>query len=85
MDECLPDGISLEFKTFNLLPSESSCCFSYVKEVVDRFIVAGNGERFFPAFYDCVHRNNMFPNLNGDASLFLGFDLASHIVAYVFI
>ena len=53
VDECLPDGISLEFKTFNLLPSEISCCFSYVKEVVDRFIVAGNGERFFPAFILC--------------------------------
>ena len=46
VDECLPDGIIFEFKMFNLLPSEISCCFSYEKEVVDRFIVAGNGEIF---------------------------------------
>ena len=56
----------------------------YLKDIIAEIIRQGNVERFFPMFYNCVQETGgLFPRLSRDASLFLRFDFANHIVAFL--
>ena len=67
-----------------LLPGDISYAFKCVETVICKFVCDGNGELFYSSFYNCVENEDcMFQRLSKDACLFLGFDLARHIVSYL--
>ena len=44
----------------------------------------GNGEKFYPSFFNYVQKSEcLFTRLSKNSSLFLGFDQANHIVAFL--
>ena len=81
-DEWLPE----EYKNYELSPDDVAHTYNCLQHVVNEFTVRGDGEKFYPSFFNRVQRSEcLFPRLSKDASLFLGFDLANHIVAFFFI
>ena len=62
----------------------TSYAFKCVETVICKFVCDGNGELFYRSFYNCVEKEDcMCQRLSKDTCLFLGFDLASHIVSYL--
>lgn len=46
--------------------------------------MGGDGEKFYPSFYNNVQNSDgLFPRLSKNSILFLGYELANHIVAYL--
>ena len=83
-DECLPVGILEEDKNDELSPDDVAQTYNSLQHVVNEFTLRGDGEKFYPSFFNCVQRSEcFFPRLCKDASVFLGFGLANHIVAFV--
>ena len=83
-DECLPVGILEEYKNYELSPDDVAHTYNCLQHVVNEFTLRGDGEKFYPSFFNCVQISEcLFPRLSKDASLFLGFDLANHIVAFL--
>ena len=84
LDECLPSSVLNEYRSYALLPGDISYAFKCGETVICKFVCDGNGELFYPSFYNCVEKEDcMFQRLSKDACLFLRFDLASHIVSYL--
>lgn len=83
-DLCLPDDILAEYNSCQFTSVDFQQSLSYVQTVVDEFIRNGDGEKFYPLFYICVQKADpLFNGLSKHANLFLGYELANHIVAYV--
>ena len=83
-DECLPVGIHEEYKNYELSPDDIAHTYNCLQHVVNEFTLRGDGEKFYPLFFNCVQRSEcLLPRLSKDASLFLGFDLANRIVAFL--
>ena len=81
-DECLPVGILEEYKNYELSPDDVAHIYNCLQHGVNEFTLRGDGETFYP--FNCVQRSEcLFPRLSKDASLFLGFDLANHLVAFL--
>lgn len=59
--------------------------YSVVKDVISNLETDGNGEKFYPSFYECVFSRFtvMFPSFGRDASLSIGLELADHILAFL--
>ena len=78
----LPDDVVGEIKSWSF--SDLSSVFIQLKPVITEFVQKGNSEKFFPKFANIVDKNGcIFPNLGRDSCIFLGFELANHISAFV--
>ena len=56
--------------------------YQFVRDVIQSF--NGNGEKFYPRFYDCVSgEDNIFKNLNRKCSVILGFELDNVVLAHL--
>ena len=55
---------------------DANFTYQFVREFIKNF--NGNGEKFYPLFYDCVSGDDkVFKKLNGKCSVIVGFDLQS--------
>lgn len=83
-DECYSDKLRTELSNYKVDLSEDDATSSYqhVRDVIGSF--KGNAEKFYPAFYKCVSsEEKVFKNLSQRGSVFLGFEIANHLLAHL--
>ena len=70
------------FKNFELPEEGAMISFQHVKNVIKKF--AGDGEKFFPSFYNCVSGDkHVFSRLSRKCSVLLGYEVANSILAHL--
>ena len=81
-DECYSEETTNAFKNFELSEEEAMISFQHVKNVIQTF--DGDGEKFFPPFYNCVSgEKHAFPHLSRKCSVLLGYEVANSILAHL--
>ena len=81
-DECYSEETMTAFKNFELSEEEAMISFQHVKNVIQKF--DGDGEKFFPSFYNCVSGGkHVFPRLSRKCSVLLGYEVANSILAHL--
>ena len=77
-DGCYSDET---INTFSSL-DDANFTYQFVRDVIQSF--NGNGEKFYPRFYECVSgEDNIFKNLNRKCSVIVGFELANVVLAHL--
>lgn len=81
-DGCYSDETLATFSSYKCSLDEASYTYQFVKHVIKDF--DGDGEKFFPKFYDIVSSNiSLFKNLNKKCSVILGDELANTVLAHL--
>lgn len=81
-DECYSLRTRNEFLNYNVNIDDISYTYQFVRDVIGKF--KGEGEKFYPEFYKCVSGEEIvFRNLSRRSSVFLGFEVANHVLAYL--
>ena len=76
-DGCYSEIFSSYYCSFD----DANFTYQFVRDVIKIF--NGNGEKFYPLFYDCVSGDDkVFNNPNRKCSVILGFDLANVVLAH---
>ena len=64
----VPVGILEGYKDYELSPDDGAHTYNCL-HVVNEFTLRGDGEKFYPSFFNCVQRSEcLFPRLSKDAS-----------------
>ena len=70
------------FSSYYCSLDDANFTYQFVRDVIQSF--NGNGEKFYPLFYDCDFGDDkVFKNLSRKCSVILGFDLANVVLAYL--
>ena len=79
VDECYPQNIMDEFKTFSLTNLDDVLpCYTLIKYIIYSF--NGDAEKFYPDFYKVFSdAETPFAGLSRHSSLLLGFEVANHV------
>ena len=81
-DGCYSDETIETFSSYYCSLDDANFTYQFVRDVIKNF--NGNGEKFYPLFYDCVSGDDKdFQNLNRKCSVILGFDLANVVLAHL--
>ena len=81
-DGCYSDETINTFGSYYCSLDDANFTYQFVRDVIQSF--NGNGEKFYPRFYDCVSgEDNIFKNLNRKCSVILGFELANVVLAHL--
>ena len=81
-DGCYSDETINTFSSYYCSLDDANFTYQFVRDVIQSF--NGNGEKFYPRFYDCVSgEDNIFKNLNRKCSVILGFELANVVLAHL--
>ena len=81
-DECYSEKTMTVFKNVELSEEEAMISFQHVNNVIQKF--DGDGEKFFPSFYNCLSGDkHVFPSLSRKCSVLLGYEVANSILAHL--
>ena len=81
-DGCYSDETINTFSSYYCSLDDANFTYQFVRDVIQSF--NGNGEKFYPRFYDCVSgEDNIFKNLNRKCSVIVGFELANVVLAHL--
>ena len=81
-DGCYSDETINTFSSYYCSLDDANFTYQFVRDVIQSF--NGNGEKFYPRFYDCVSgEDNIFKNLYRKCSVILGFELANVVLAHL--
>lgn len=80
-DECYSEKTRSGFTDYTINQEEAILAYENIKELIGNF--NGNGEVFYPCFYNIVCEKNMFPRLSKKCSRLLGFEVANHVVSHL--
>ena len=82
VDKCYPPPVLIQLSCFNITSIEDIFpCYHAVTNSILKF--KGDLEKFYPEFYSAISSNNVFPGLDKNCQLILGFELANHVVAFL--
>ena len=82
----LAEGGCYSKKTLSALKGyhldDANFSYKFVRKVIENF--NGNGEKFYPQFYDCVSGDEIvFRGLNKSCSVILGLEVANVVLAHL--
>ena len=81
-DGCYSDETIVTFSSYNCSLDDANYTYQFVRDVIENF--DGNGEKFYPLFYNCVSGDEIvFKNLNRRCSVILGFEVANSVIAHL--
>lgn len=81
-DGCYSDETLATFSSYKCSLDDASYTYQFVRHVIKDF--DGDGEKFYPKFYDLVSSDNLlFKNLNRKCSVILGDELANTVLAHL--
>ena len=79
---CYSDETIATFSSYNCSLDDANFTYQFVRDVMKNY--NGDGEKFYPLFYDCVSGDEIvFKNLNRKCSVILGFELANSVLAHL--
>ena len=80
-DDCYPPEIKLCFGAFSWTQEEADISYQFIQKIILDF--NGNGEKFYPSFYNVFLTEPMFPRLGHLESRMLGREVANHVLAHL--
>lgn len=80
-DMCYPQEIRSIFEHYTFSHEEALSSYNEVRDVIGGY--NGDGEKFYPLFYDVVSTKNIFPRLSQKGCTLLGFEVANCILAHL--
>ena len=80
-DGCYSDATRKFFQDFSWTHEEAVVSYGEIRDIIKKF--KGNGEKFYPEFFEIVTSKQLFPTLNKKCARLLGCEVANTILNHL--